>query len=75
MLDCLEVFEEEIELAQQPTIAGLESELVSSSGIEEGLLRNIHEARPWPSHFVHKPCACSTRIGSIWRLQTVSHST
>ena len=48
VLDCLEVFEEEIELAQQPTIAGLESELVSSSGIEEGLLRNIHEARPWP---------------------------
>jgi hypothetical protein len=57
VLDCLEVFEEELELAEQPTIASLEEELVSSTGADEGLLRNIHEVRVhmhgFPPELVH----------------------
>jgi hypothetical protein len=45
VLDCLEVFEEEIELKEQPSISWLEDDLVLSAGAGPGVLRDVHEVR------------------------------
>lgn len=64
ILDCLEVFEEEIDLKEQPSISSLEDDLVSSAGAGPGVLRDVHEVRL---------LALRVYVGAVWNTFSASY--
>ena len=56
VLDCLEVFEEEIDLSEELTLQRLEDEIVSSTGTEANLLSHVHQVWPRPGRCCRMRC-------------------